>query len=275
MLRIAMFLGLFALHFTASAAELSSTDTEARLDEARRLIDSGEYGDARKILLKLDPAASSRVNLYLGFVHDPVYQTIKNERIKPKRDRGGQKKAVAHYQQAVDQGSCAARYHLLNIQTNRHFRHMSKTVGNHHLPGQFVVRLNTLAECSERDAAAGDLEALFILIETKRLAQGKSLAQVADLLSRLREKAQAGDRNAQYYLGLLYTDGYINENDQNDPLEAFAWFAAAASQKHALAAQFLSFLYEFEIKKDDLAEANQRANRYIQNYADPSKRNEK
>lgn len=54
-------------------------------------------------------------------------------------------------------------------------------------------------------------------------------------------KALAGDKEAQFKLGLTYRDG---KGVPRDFQQAFAWFTKAANQGHAIAQFFLGVMYE-------------------------------
>jgi hypothetical protein len=69
----------------------------------------------------------------------------------------------------------------------------------------------------------------------------------------LRGKAEAGDRAAQFQLGIWYEHGFGVERD---PLEARRWFEQAAEQGHAVAAYHAGLAHELGLGVEiDIAEA--------------------
>ncbi len=91
--------------------------------------------------------------------------------------------------------------------------------------------------------------ALFLLTGAGSAAADS--ASDKDMASRYSQAAQAGDDDAQFYLGALYSAG-IGEPRSDE--EAFRWFSRAADQGHAHAMLILGGLYAIGrgVQKDNV-----------------------
>ncbi|MCL2139303.1 MAG: sel1 repeat family protein, partial [Treponema sp.] len=76
---------------------------------------------------------------------------------------------------------------------------------------------------------------------TKAAAQGHEEAKLKIAAENLLKKAEQGDINAQYELGLLYENG---KGVSKDSVKAAEWFGKAAEQGNASAQYELGLLYE-------------------------------
>ena len=111
---------------------------------------------------------------------------------------------------------------------------------------------NNLATHAMIGLAAWSLSAwsLFVLApsynEETYVFEGKSIAT-------LREKAEQGDVESQYWLGFVYGDG---DGVQKDLAESLKWTKLAAEQGHAKAQYNLAWFYDKgEIVPEDIPEA--------------------
>jgi len=95
-----------------------------------------------------------------------------------------------------------------------------------------------MAPVSLRRLALAGMVAL--LVGGAPLAQTPEPAQ-DDTLEALRTRANAGDAEAQYNLGLTYATGL---DVPHDDVEAAAWFLKAAEQGHAAAQLSLGVMYD-------------------------------
>jgi TPR repeat protein len=60
-----------------------------------------------------------------------------------------------------------------------------------------------------------------------------------ELIREIEQKAEGGDADAQYYLGLMYAGGLVVHQDY---ARAFNWYSNAAEQGHAEASKALQTL---------------------------------
>ena len=63
-------------------------------------------------------------------------------------------------------------------------------------------------------------------------------------IEEIKRKANAGDAEAQYELGLWYLGYYVSEFVPQDDMEAAKWFRKAAEQGHAKAQYSLGLMYD-------------------------------
>ena len=129
--------------------------------------------------------------------------------------------------------------------------HAQYLIGKMYHEGYIVAQDQTLArDWLSRAAAHGHTEAINLLALINTLVKTTTMVSrsaYTDLL----EKAQAGDPQAQYELGLRYRSGALE--DRVDPDKAMYWLRRAADNGNLLAMKTLAEIYAegwMNVKKD-------------------------
>ena len=142
----------------------------------------------------------ARAQFYMGFSYESG-QGVSEDNMK----------AAEWYGKAAEQGDADAQYELGLLYSN----------------GQGVPKDSLKAEKLLRKAAEqGNEKAKDYLAKVKKSEEEKKAREEKAAAERLRIKAEQGDANAQYELGLLWLKGLVPYD------EAIEWFEKAAKQGH-------------------------------------------
>lgn len=261
-----IFILLFQMLVYSKSSDASEVSKKSKLnnnvESLINLFEEGEYEAVKKQFKELLPSDDERVYLYLARLYDPLYLSIDIERGTPKYDPKKDKLAVEYYLQAIEKGSCFALYHLKKYrksQNNIRFNETAYSLRNYYKP---------VIECLNSEQYKDNPEALYYLGDLITIDRPNPIGHVLPIYNKIKEMAQKGNINAQYYLGRILSEWYFRDVSYRNYKEAFGWLAVSAFRGRHMAGVYAHYIIHNKIEQKDQLEAQLLALKKIEKYTE-------